>query len=123
MIRIGDSKTNLREGAEDAFFLLAEHKFVGPTRIALLLIKTYGVPKVCNDPKHTTARLSILKELAIKHGVGDDKVPMHKTIEYAVRNFENSNKEVRQAAQDLVIEYFKIVGLNEVMPLLEGKSQ
>jgi hypothetical protein len=123
MIKIGDSKTQMRELAEETVMNIAKCTNIGPNAIVTYFIRTHGVPKVTNDFKHLKARLHSLTNLVKSFGVGNAEIPLNPVIDFAVRNIENSNNDVRQAAVELIVESFKIVGNAKLQPLLGGVRQ
>lgn len=120
-LKIGDNKTNVRNLGEDSMYLLADYQDVGPRRISDQMIKSFGVPKAVNDFKHLTARLSMLTRMAEDYGIDDSNVPLNQTIDFAVKQLENQNRDVRQAAHILILTFMKALGSEAISPLLQGK--
>lgn len=100
LIKIGDSKTQLRELAEETTMNMAKCPNIGPNLIVSYFIRSHGIPKVSNDFKHLKARLSMLTSLVKTFGVNNQDCPLNPIIDFSVRNLENSNVDVRQAAID-----------------------
>lgn len=63
-----------------------------------------------------------MSQLVKKFGFDSGNIHMENAVEFAVSNLEHANNEVRQAAGDLILEAFKLVGLEEVEPLLTGRE-
>ena len=122
VIKAGDSKIHIRNTAEDNLYGLAEFQGVGVRRVVDQLLKSYGVPKVVNDFKHTIARLNVLNRMAQDYGIDDRNVPRHETIAFAVKQLENSNNDVRDASHQLILTFMKALGSEAVSPLLQGNK-
>lgn len=50
-------------------------------------------------------------------------MPLNPLIEFAIKNLENSNNDVRVAAHNLIVECYKVVGSGKITPLLGGVKQ
>ena len=58
----------------------------------------------------------------MKFGFDGDNVPMENCIEFAAKSLDNANNEVRQAASDLVLEAYKLVGVDTIEPMLSSSQ-
>ena len=123
MVKCGDSKTQIKELALDTTLKMATCNNIGANIIASYFIKTAGIPKVANDFKHLTQRQHVLSEFVKQFGVGNQDVPLNPLIEFAIKNLENSNNDVRVAAHNLIVECYKVVGSGKITPLLGGVKQ
>jgi hypothetical protein len=64
--------------------------------------------------------LESLSRLTIKFGFGPQGIQLDNTVEFAIKNLENSSNEVRQAASDLILEALKLEGEQRIEPMLES---
>lgn len=46
---------------------------------------------------------------------------MARTVDFAKKELENSNKDVREAAYNCILHFMKAVGTEKVEPMLDGK--
>jgi hypothetical protein len=46
---------------------------------------------------------------------------MENTVEFAALSLDSPNNEVRQAASDVILEAYKLEGIDRVEPLLSSK--
>lgn len=60
--------------------------------------------------------------MLVKFGFGGPNVPIENTIEFASKNLDHANNEVRQAASDLVLEAYKLEGIDNIEPMLSSKN-
>lgn len=60
--------------------------------------------------------------MIVKFGFDGDNVPLNNCIEFAAQGLDSANNEVRQAASDLILEAFKLVGIDTIEPLLGSKE-
>jgi hypothetical protein len=119
-IKLGESKTSVKELAETTLESLSKFKEVGCKTIVALLCKDKGVPKVLTDYKHTSARLNTINKLITINGVNDQNLNIGDTMDFAAFHLENTNSEVRKSSHDLIVEFMKVLGPEAVGPMLEG---
>ena len=63
----------------------------------------------------------MLSRLIVKFGFDGDNVPLNNAVEFAAQCLDSSNNEVRQAASDLILEAYKLIGIENVEPLLSSR--
>lgn len=121
ILKSGDPKKPIKDKAIDLLLQLAEERNTGPALIASILFRPKGLPKACEDFKHLRSRLETLTRLIQKFGFDGPNVPMQSTIAFASKNLESPNNEIRQAAGDLVLEAYKLVGIDTIEPMLDSR--
>lgn len=107
--------------AEDGFYFFADYQDVGVYKVSEQLLRVAGIPKACNDSKRKKARLEMLARMAEDYGIDGQNVPMARCVDFAKKELENPNKDVREAAHNLILHFMKAVGQEKVEPLLDGK--
>ena len=120
--KVGDNNVRMKELAENAFLALANNPVITCQNCVNALIK--GLQGEKNKKaasfRHLAGRLNVLLEIIRSFGVNNANVPFTQSVEFAIKNLENSNPEVRNAAIGVLIEIHKIVGESKLMPLLEN---
>lgn len=110
--KIGDNNARLRENAEECFMEMCRNKTISCNFCVMQLLKntSVGKHKTTNSVKHMIAKLGLLRQIVREFGINNADVPYTPTVEYAVRNIENSNVDVRTAAFNLTLDIYKLVG-------------
>lgn len=67
--------------------------------------------------------MECLAKFISEFGFGGPNVPMENTIEFAAKYLDHQSNEVRQAAGDVVIEAYKLEGVDLIEPMLSSKSR
>lgn len=120
MIKLGDSKTSVKQLSGQVIEELSKFKEVGCKMMVSQMCKQKGLPKVLQDYKHLAARIAFVKHLVKIHGANEQNLNVGETVDFAAANLENTNAEVRKSSHDLIVEFMKVLGPETVSPLLEG---
>ena len=48
---------------------------------------------------------------------------MARSVDFAKKELENPNKDVRESAHNLILHFMKAVGTEKIEPMLDGKFQ
>lgn len=120
MVKLGDSKTTVKQLSGTVIEELSKFKEVGCKAIVSQMCKQKGLPKVLQDYRHLAARVSFVKHLVKIHGANDSNLNLAETVDFAAVNLENTNPDVRKASIELIVEFMKVLGPESVSPMLEG---
>lgn len=120
--KVGENNARIKELTESAFLALANSPIVSCASCVNALIR--GVQgeksKKASSFRHLAGRLGVLLEIVRNFGVNNANVPFQSTVEFALKNLDHQNPEVRNACIALLVEIYKIVGENKLLPLLEN---
>ena len=120
--KIGDNNARVKELAENAFLAMANNPFITCQSCVNALIRGLQGEKNKKSAsfRHIAGRLTVLLELVKNFGINNANVPFASTVDFAVKNLDHSNPEVRNASIALLVEIYKIVGDQKLMPLLDN---
>lgn len=120
--KLGESNARVKELAENAFLALANSPIVSCGSCVAALIR--GVQgeksKKASSFRHIAGRLGVLLEIVRNFGINNANVPFQSTVEFALKNLDHQNPEVRNACIALLVEIYKIVGESKLQPMLES---
>lgn len=118
--KIGDNNPRMKELAENAFLALANNPIVTCQNCVNALLRGLEKNKKSASFRHMAGRLTVLLEIVKNFGINNANVPFQSTVEFAIKNLDHQNPEVRNAAIALLVEIHKTVGEQKLMPLLEN---
>ena len=110
--KIGDNNPRVRESAEECFMIMCKNKTITCNFCVMQLLKntSVGKHKTTNSTRHMVAKLGLLRQIVREFGINNSEVPYTPVVEYAVRNIENSNVDIRTSAFNLTMDIYKLVG-------------
>lgn len=118
--KIGDNNPRMKELAENAFLALANNPIITCQNCVNALLRGLEKNKKSASFRHIAGRLTVLLEIVKNFGISNSNVPFQTTVEFAVKNLDHQNPEVRNAAIALLVEIHKTAGEHKLMPLLEN---
>ena len=119
--KIGDNNARVREQAENAMVGMAYHPLVTCIVCVNALVKTSntGKHKTTVSTRHIIGRLNVLSQIVRDFQIDNKDVPYQPVVAFAVEKVENSSVDIRNAATNLLIEIYSVVG-DDLMADLEG---
>jgi len=117
--KLSEGNVRVREAVDNAFMAIARSESIGPNMCVNYLTKPpQSKSKAANSVKALTARLSVLNKFVDEFQINNSDVPFTPVVEYAVKQFQNANGEVRNGAFDLMIAICRCVGDAKIRPYL-----
>lgn len=120
--KVGDNNARVKELAENAFLALANNSVITCQNCVSAL--TRGIQgeksKKSSSFRHLAGRLTVLIEIVKDFGINNSNVPFQSTVDFAVKNIDHQNPEVRNASIALLVEIYRVVGDQKLMPLLDS---
>lgn len=66
--------------------------------------------KTSNSTKHILGRLGLLRAIIQEYKINNNNVPYNPVVSYTVDKLENSNPDIRQAAFNILVDIYSLVG-------------
>jgi hypothetical protein len=112
--KIGDNNAKVRQQAENAFMSMASSTLVTCAYCVQALVKNPSGSntklKNLNSTKHVLARLGLLRQIIQEYKVANQNVPYNNVITYVIEKLENSNADIRQAAFNIIVDIYSLIG-------------
>jgi hypothetical protein len=108
--KIGDSNFKLKEKAENTVVEIANSPLIGHKIVFEHLITGQIKKTLINSAKHLSSRLSLISRMIENFGLNLNEVPIDALISLTVNGYKNPNKEVRDAAFNLLMNIYKYMG-------------
>lgn len=112
--KIGDNNAKVRQQAENSFISMTNSALVTCSYCVQALVKnpTGNNTKLknINSTKHVLARLGLLRQIIQEYKIANQNVPYNNVITYVIDKLENSNADIRQAAFNIIVDIYGIVG-------------
>ncbi|KAM3137982.1 hypothetical protein pb186bvf_009877 [Paramecium bursaria] len=111
MEKLGDNNPRLKEQADQALMMLADHPSIGPLIVQQHLVKGFtNKPKIETSVKHMVGRLQMLQALVKKFEINNAQMPYQSIVDFGVKMVEDKNEPVRTQAILLLVEIYRFVG-------------
>ena len=120
--KVGDNNVRIREQAEQSFMAMARNSIVSCNSCVNLLVKqstSTAKNKTINSTRHVIAKLGLLKQIIKEFNINNTDVPFSPVVDYAVKNLENSNADIRTASLNIIVDIYSLVG-SKLKSLLSG---
>ena len=108
--KIGDSNLKLKEKAENTVIEFANNPLIGHKIVFEHLVTGQIKKTLINSAKHLSSRLNLITRMIENFGLNLSEVPIDTLMSYAINGFKNANKEVRDAAYNLIMNIYKYLG-------------
>lgn len=116
--KLGDYKNELLKDKIIQFFTDAiEADFMDFQEVTDWLMKEKGIPKALNGFKHIIGKLIALKSILIRFE-SNTKSSYRGLLSFSCKCLNNSNKDVRKEASDIIIEIYRICESSKVTQFL-----
>ena len=106
--KTGDSNQKLREKAENTINDFADSPLIGDKTVLDYLIKGKVKKSLANSPKNLISRLNLINRNIELFGVND--LDIDSLVNFAILNFKNPNKDVRDTSYNLLMNIYKYIG-------------
>ncbi|CAM9307168.1 unnamed protein product [Laminaria digitata] len=119
--KLGDGQARLRDGAMNGLVAVARCRTAGPTFVSHIALKPLA-KKQLSAWRPITARLILLRKLVTEFGLeGGSGLAADAIMTFiqSCNGFAHSNGDVRDAARELTVTLFALVG-EEIEPYLTG---
>lgn len=111
--KIGESNIKMKERAENTVLEMANSPLIGSKIVFEHLISGQIKKTLVNSARHLTSRLNLISRMIDSFGLNKDEVGIQALMILAFSGFKNPNKDVRNAAYNLIMSCYKFLG-NEV---------
>ena len=108
--RVGDSVIKIKERAENTTLEIANNTIFGSKIIFEHLISGDIKKTLKNSARHLSGRLQLINRMIENFGLNTEEVGVEALMECAFNGYRNPNKEVRDAAYDVIMNCYKFMG-------------
>jgi centrosomal protein CEP104 len=108
--KIGDSNLKLKEKAGNTVLEFANSRLIGHKIVFEHLIAGQIKKTLLNSAKHLSGRLDLISRMIENFGLNIDEIPVDTLMSFALNGYKNANKEVRDAAFNLIMNIYKYFG-------------
>ena len=105
--KLGDKSKNVRELSELAYMSMVNTPTVGPSMCVYSLIKIPN-KSIAHSKKHYENRINLLIQIVEKYKINNNDVPFKLVTDFAFKNLEHPDEEVRAKSIKLIVEIYKV---------------
>lgn len=107
--RVGDNNSRIREKSMEVGVELAAHPIGGHNLLIDHLTRTGGKKNVSSSARQLAGKYKLLNQILINTPISKPQ-EQRTCLTFAVEGFKNSNKEIRDAAHECILELYKVMG-------------
>jgi centrosomal protein CEP104 len=108
--KVGDINLKLKEKAENTVMEMANNPLIGHKTVFDHLISGQVKKTLVKSARHLSGRLNLISRMIDNYGLNSNDVPIDSLMAYAVNHYKDPNKEIRDAAFNLIMNVFKFIG-------------
>jgi centrosomal protein CEP104 len=108
--KVGDANLKLKEKAENTIMEFANSPLVGHKTVFEDLIMGQVKKTLVKSAKHMSGRINLISRMIDNFGLNEKDVPIDSLISYSVNAYKDPNKEIREAAFNLIMKIYGYVG-------------
>ncbi len=108
--KVGDANLKLKEKAENTIMEFANSALVGHKTVFEDLIMGQVKKTLVKSARHMSGRINLISRMIDNFGWNEKDVPIDSLIPYAVNAYKDPNKEIREAAFNLIMKIYGYVG-------------
>jgi hypothetical protein len=108
--KVGDSNLKLKERAENTVLEFANSRLIGHKLVMEHLVSGQVKKSLLNSAKHLSGRLNLTSRMIENFGLNLDEIPIDTLMTSAISGYKNPNKEVRDAAYNLIMNIYRYMG-------------
>jgi hypothetical protein len=108
--KIGESNLKLKEKSENTIVEIANSPLIGHKIVFEHLITGQIKKTLVNSAKHLSSRLNLISRMIENFGLNLSEIPIEALMSFAVNGYKNANKDVRDAAYNLLMNVYKYMG-------------
>ena len=117
LLKIGDNNARVRDLAEQTYITLTKSETLNVSSAVNHLVKPSK--EKSGSQKHLVGKLNLLYSFVKEFQIDNPQVPFQPVVEFGVMAVQNSNSEVRNAANNLLMAIYSCVG-EKVRPFISN---
>lgn len=108
--KVGDANLKLKEKAENTLIEFANSLLIGHKTVFEDLITGQVKKTLVKSARHLSGRLNLITRMINNFGLNTNEVPVDLLMNYSMSAYRDPNKEVREAAFNLIVNIYKYIG-------------
>jgi len=108
--KVGDANLKLKEKAENTVMEFANCPLIGPKTVFEDLITGQVKKTLVKSARHLSGRLNLITRMINNFGLNTKEVPIDVLMNYTINAYKDPNKEVREAAFNLIMNIYRYIG-------------